>query len=114
MSAKLLIVALVVLASGSCFGAEMLKPAITNAADAMQRAIVLANQAIAERTSKRFPNPSGTAVFTGQKWIWRGRMGYGKGDLEVVVTLRPDGQVVDTQVAEWISVPQPNFLISRP
>jgi hypothetical protein len=101
------------LAAGGCFGAENLKPAITNAADATQRAVVLANQAIAGRTSRRFPNQSGTAILTGQNWVWRGRIGYGKGDLEVVVTLRADGQVVDTQVAEWMSIPQSNFRLQR-
>ncbi len=109
MNAKLLVVGLVCLAAGNCFAAEILKPAIANAADATRRAITLANQAIADRTSRQFTSQSGTAILNGQHWIWRGRIGYGKGDLSVTVTLRSDGQAVNTHVAEWISIPQTRF-----
>jgi len=109
MNVRWRVIVLSFLMAGGCWAAEILKPAITNAADATERAVQLANQAIADRTSRQFTRQSGTAVLNGQYWIWRGRMGYGKGDLSVTVTLRSDGQVVNTQIAEWISIPQQEF-----
>jgi hypothetical protein len=105
MSATLLALGLSCLMAGICLAGAP-KPAITNAVDATTRAIAAANQAIADRTSRRFGSDSGIATQRGQFWTWRGRIGYRKGDLEVVVTLRSDGQVVHTEVAEWITIPQ--------
>ena len=106
MSAKLLALGLSCLMAGSSLAA-VLGPAITNSTDATERAVTVANQVIANRTSRRFRLQSGTIIQKGQFWIWRGRVGYGKGDLEVVITLRSDGQVANTEVAEWISINTP-------
>ena len=108
MSATLLALGLSCLMAGSSLAA-VLRPAITNSTDATERAVTVANQAIANRTSRRFGLQSGTALQKGQFWIWRGRLGYGKGDLEVVVTLHSEGQVVNTEIREWISISTPDW-----
>jgi hypothetical protein len=100
--AGLLVIALV----ANCWGA----PAqITTVSQATARAVVLANLAIADRTTRRFTEQSSTATRDGDRWVWRARIGYGHGDLEVVVTLRADG-TADTQVSEWSSISTPRFL----
>jgi hypothetical protein len=108
MHAQLLFIGLISFAfvANCCGAASGVLPApITNATDATRRSVLLANHAIAERTARRFTEQSATATRAGDRWIWRGRIGYGQGDLEVVVMLRADGTAADTKVSELTSIP---------
>ena len=42
------------------------------------------------------------AFFDGKRWVWRCRVGYGKGDLQVTVYLDDTG-VPELQLFRWVS-----------
>jgi hypothetical protein len=72
---------------------------IRDANDAEARAVAIAN----EKTLKAFdaaPFRTGRspALFDGKHWVWRGRVGAGKGDLEAFIRLAPDGTVDSSMV----------------
>ena len=68
------------------------------APEATQMARTLANQqALALYRCEPFLNgPS--AVWTNEHWFWSARQGLGKGDIEAVVSLAPDGSTHSVQV----------------
>jgi hypothetical protein len=68
------------------------------APEATQMARTLANQqALALYRCEPFVNgPS--AVWTNEHWFWSARQGLGKGDIEAVVSLAPDGSTQSVQV----------------
>ena len=71
----------------------------------MVRAVAIANQAVQTGYAVTpFQAKGATAKFDGQRWTWRGRAPCGKGDLEVEVTLNPDGAVEKVEVALLTSI----------
>jgi len=76
-----------------------LRGPVSNAADATSRAIEIATRAARASFPRiRFHEGGAPAVFNGQKWVWRGRVGYGLGDVEAEIRLNPDGTVAETNI----------------
>lgn len=79
------------------------KGPIADAADATARAIVFANREAKSLDLKPFTEKSAAAKLVGAKWIWRARVGQGKGDVEITVVLRKDGTLESCTSKQLVS-----------
>ncbi|MEW6304068.1 MAG: hypothetical protein AB1705_11385 [Verrucomicrobiota bacterium] len=72
---------------------------VADARDATTRAVMVANEAaFNDYRVEPFLDSQKTATFDGNRWIWRQRVGFGKGDLEADVAIASDGTVQSVTV----------------
>jgi hypothetical protein len=75
---------------------------VVDAADATRRAIAVANDALKSYRARPFTDTNNLAVLRFNRWIWKGLVGYGKGDLEVTVYIQADG-TTRHGITEWVT-----------
>ena len=67
---------------------------VASAAEATTRAVMAANEAaLRDYRVEPFADGKSSASFDGQRWLWRKRIGYGRGDFEAEVSIAPSGLI---------------------